>query len=235
LQLGASSNDPRVKRRPETHLKGAASDSLNLASGYAARCGHLETQKSPRAPKRGVEESRSRRHFRPTASLTSRAARGIFVRQSPRSRRVEDTRSRGHFRPTASLTSRAARDIFVRQSPRSRRVKESGALSTDGESDESRRVVTSFRPTQPDRVGRVGRVGPPPTPHVCLTSRTLSGRQVATHESSRATRRIPLPPRVAARGVEESEATRRAAAKKGESTVALCRSDASTRGYDSTI
>ena len=62
------------------------------------------------------------------------------------------------------------------------------------------------------------------------------GKGDRSRHTSRAARRVEYHCLRAWRpGVEESEATRRAAAKKGESTVALCRSDASTRGYDSTI
>jgi len=103
-------------------------------------------------------------------------------------------------------------------------------------SDESRGPVTSSSDRFRHRVGRVGLVGPPP--HVRRMSDEsdsvgATGRdtRVETREPARRpfrpTSRIPLPPRVAAPGVEESEATRRVAAKKGESTVALCRSDAS--------
>jgi len=144
--------------------------------------------------------------------------RDIFVRQSPRSltsRRVErplDRRLVGRVAPrrdifvrqsSRSLTSRRVerrldrrlvgrvaprRDIFVRQSPRS-------LTSRRLERRLDRRLVGRVAPRRDifvRRVGRVGRVGPQPTCDVCLTSRTLSGRQVATHESSRATSRIPL-------------------------------------------
>jgi hypothetical protein len=57
----------------------------------------------------------------------------------------------------------------------------------------------------------------------------MSDRSRHTSHTSRAARRVEYHCLRAWRpGVEESEATRRAAAKKGESTVALCRSDAST-------
>jgi len=76
----------------------------------------------------------------------------------------------------------------------------------------------------------------PPTCDVCRTSRTLSW---ATGRDRRvaAARRIEYQCLRAWRpGVEESEATRRAAAKKGETTVALClserRIDSSLRLYN---
>ena len=81
---GGSGEDAHrtLKRRPETHLKGAASDSSNLPSGFAAR---IRSPGDPKIQKKieEADESTSQGHFQPTASLTSRAARDIFVRQSP--------------------------------------------------------------------------------------------------------------------------------------------------------
>ena len=66
-------------------------------------------------------------------------------------------------------------------------------------------------------------------------SRILSERQVATHESrvGRVDESNTQPPRRTLLS-DSVGATRRATAEKGESTVALCRSDTSTCRCDST-
>jgi len=107
----------------------------------------METPKSKKHTRsRRVEESGALSTA--TASLTSRAARDIFVRQSPR-RRVEE--SGAVSTDGGSDEFRAARDIFVRQSPTVRQSRTSRTSRTTPHpprmSDESDSVWATGRDT----------------------------------------------------------------------------------------
>jgi hypothetical protein len=109
-----------------------------------------------------------------------------------------------------------------------------GGLFERGMSDEwrvCRDIFVRQSPTESDESDELGH-----PPRVTYVGRVGLCRGDKSRHTSRASRRVEYHCLRAWRpGAEESEATRRVTAKKGEYTVALCRSDASTRRYDSTI